>query len=486
MAIPSDTPLTATALATAAVSVALASLVWWRRLVRLEKTRRRIAAIRQLSREVVRAPDAASAATQIGEALRQILDDPGLRAAISLPGDPPGRDAFPRDRLEFPLNPEENQPGFLLVHVSEPEILSDELREALSDLALHAAIALEMREQRRLKEQVARGEQLAASSLLFAAIARELRPVLEGILREARQLKLEKLAEDAGTALDLVERLAVFGGRELARPAVFDLSAMLRDLCEFRQSAWRLMQMDVEAGIAAQPLPVLAPRGLLEEAVLGLIVAAEQCLQGGPSPSLSLSAEARGDQAVVSLSLPASSPPSSAPTDSFSACRSLVEHCGGRLERISTAQELRFELCLPLAKQQPAQQERSRPRAPRRQLTLLLVHPELEAIRALIHALADRGHRVVPATDAVQAIEMAARLRFDAVFASPPQDGLDWADFAARVKHHVAVIGWLAASPRPAPAGFPVLPLHLADGDLEEQLAILEGTAGAQDSSIRS
>ena len=387
--------------------------------------------------------------------------------------------------MEFPLNPEERQSGFLLIHLSRPGPVSDELREALSDVALHAAIALEMREQRRLKEQVARGEQLAASSLLLAAIARQLRPVLENILREARQHGLEGLAGEAAAALGLVERLAAFGRRELARPAIFDVSALMGELCEFRRGAWRLMQVDVDARLAGAPLPVLAPRGLVEEAALGLIVAAEQCLQGAPSPTLSLSTEPRGGEAVAVLSFPASAA-APLPADSVAACRSLVENCGGRLDLIRGAQEFRLELSLPLAQEQPEHPGRQRPCAAARPLTLLLMHPEPEALRPLIHALADRNHRIVPASDALQALDMAARLRFDAVFASPSQQDLDWADFVTRMKQHVPVIGWLAAPSLLAPPGFPSLPLHPAEGGLEEQLGSLEGTPETPDSSIRS
>ncbi len=486
MAFTADTPLTATAAVTAAVSIALASLVWWRRLSRLERMRRRVSAIRALSREAARGPDAASIALTIQESLRRTLRDADLRAVISQPGDGAPAGAGPQNRLEFPLDPEDKLRGFLLIRHSREEGLPEEIHDALSDVALHAGIALEIREQRRLKEQVVRGEQLAASSLLLAGIARELRPLLEGICREARQRNLENLAAEAEAALGLVERLSAFGERELSRPSVFDLSDVLRELGGLRRHAWRLMQLEVRTQLPDRPLPVRAPRGLVEEAALGLIVAAEQVLQSAPSTRLALAAEARGGQAVLSLLLSPSPAVSEPPAASVSACRSLLESCGGRLEWSHAGGQLRFEIVLPLAAQDPPRQSRQQPAAPARQLTLLLVHPEAGALRPLIRALAERNHRVVPAADSLQALEMAARMRFDAVFASPAQPDLEWSEFATRIRPHVPAVGWISTASRPAPPGVLSLPLHPSEGFLEEQLAALEGTARPPHSSINT
>lgn len=486
MAFPADTPLTATAVATAVVSIGLASLVWWRRLARLEKVRRKVAGIRALSREAARAPDAGSIAAKIQESLRRILGDSGLTASISTPGDGAAMNHNPQNRLDFPLDPEGKQKGSLIIRYSREEEFSGEILEALGDLALHAAIAMEMREQRRLKEQVARGEQLAASSLLLAGIARELRPQLEDILREARQLDRQGLASEAESALGLVDRLAAFGQRELARPSVFDLSGMLRELSELRRRAWRLMQIDAQTRFSTHPLPVRAPRGLVEEAALGLIVALEQLHQGAASPRLMLAAEERGGAAVILLSFGAAHTFPAPPADSVSACRSLLESAGGRMEMARGAHELRFEIQLPLERRSLPNESRPRPAAPARQLTLLLVHPDAEALRPLIRALAERSHRVVPAADSLQALEMAARLRFDVVFVSPAQPDMEWADFATRIGRHVPAVGWLSTSSRPAPPGVPVLSLHPAERILEDQLAVLEGTARPPESSMSS
>jgi len=484
MAFPPDSPLTATALATAAVSVGLASLVWWRRLERLNLLRRQVSAIRQLSREIVHAPDPASAAARMEDALRRILRDPALKAALSLPGDGPAAEFRAQKRLEFPLYPDHREKGILLVGSDNELELHPEVREALADLAQHAALALEIREQKHLKDQVARGEQLAAASLLMSGIARELRPLLESMAEEGRRSERESVASEAEAALGLVDRLAALGQRDVARPAVFDLAEAAGELCRFRRHAWRLQQMEVQTRFSGNPLPVRAPRALFEEAVLGLLVAAEQWQQESPAPALEMAAEARGGQAVFSLTAPAPQGSPEMAAEAAAAARGLVESCGGEFEEQRAPGRFRFEMRFRLEQAAPRQDARREHRAPARQLTLLLVHPEAEALRPLICELAERGHRAVPAADAVQALEMAARLRFDAVFASPSIQDLDWPEFAARLKAHAPVTGWLASASRPAPPGVPSLPLQPSSHTLDDLSLAVEGTPGSPAPSI--
>lgn len=477
MALPADTPLTATALATALVSIGLASLVWQRRVARLERLRRQITAIRQVSRQVLRAPDEASAAALMEEELRRILADRSLKVAIGRAGSSAKRAALPPYHLRFSLNPQENQQEFLEIWHSNERGFSPEIREALEDLAQHAATAAEMRSQRAFREQMARTEQLAATGLLLSAIAQDLRGPLEAILRGARERNLESLAPAAETALKLVERLAGHGGRGVARMAVFDLNGLLRRLCEFRERAWHLMQMDVRIEPAARPLTVCAPEAMVEEALLGLIVVAEQSQQGRESPRLRLEAAAADDRAVVRLSWPAAEDALPPPVEEgLAACRNLLRSCGAALEEERAKGHVRLRAEFRLVGEPADARPREPQRAPSRALTLLLVHPQPEALRPLIRALAERHHRVVPAVDAVQALDMAARLRFDAVFAAPAGTDLDWIDFAERMSQHAPVVGWLSSGGRPGPPGVPMLPLTPAGHELDVCLESLEAT----------
>jgi hypothetical protein len=479
MAFPADSPLTATAVATAAVSIGLASLVWQRRLARLERLKRQVAAIRGLSREILRAPDAAAAAAKIEEVLRQILDDRSLKAVLTASADPPRRPEMPPFRLRFPLNAQESQSEFLEIwHSSEPGFPA-EICEALADLAHHAGIAAELRSQRTFREQIARTEQLAATGLLLSAIARDLRQPLESILREAQRLHLEFLAPEAECALRLADRLAEHGGPEMARTTVFDLSDLLRRLCDFRERAWRLMQMEVRLRFEEASLTVRAPRGLVEEALLGLIVVAEQSQQGQEGAWMDLETASRGNSGVISLRYRAGGPVLPAIHDGLEACRSLLRSCGAALEEEHDGETAWLRVVFRLAGEPADETPRPMPRKPARTLTLLLVHPRAGELRPLIRALAERNHRVVPAADAVQALDMAARMRFDAVFAAPAGTDLEWTEFAARMKQHVPAVGWLGSGTRSAPPGMPTLPLAPTDREIDECLLALEATDGA-------
>ncbi|MCX7604486.1 MAG: hypothetical protein N2036_10470 [Bryobacteraceae bacterium] len=479
MALPSDSPLTATAIATAVVSIGLASLVWHRRLARLENLKRQIGAIRGLSREVLRLADAPSAAARIEEQLRTILGDRSLKAALGTPGEPPQRASMPPFHLRFPLNAQENKPEFLDIWHSDESGFSAEILEALADLAHHAGIAAELRSQRQFREQMARTEQMAATGLLLSAIARDLRQPLEAILREARRLNLESLAPEAESALKLVDRLAEHGGPDIARMAVFDLNELLNRLCEFRQRAWHLMQLDVCLRLEESPLTVRAPRGLVEEALLGLIVVAEQSQHGAESARLDVETALREGSGIVTLSYPPHGSVPPAVQEGLEACRNLLRSCGASLEEERVGQEVRLRVVFRLV-HEPAEESPSRaPGRPARPLTLLLVHPRPGDLRALIRALAERNHRVVPAADSIQALDMAARMRFDAVFAAPAGTDLEWTEFAARMKQHAPAVGWLASAARSAPPGILALPLAPADREIDECLAMLEATGEA-------
>ena len=171
MALPADTPLTATALATALVSIGLASLVWQRRVARLERLRRQITAIRQVSRQVLRAPDEASAAALMEEELRRILADRSLKVAIGRAGSSAKRAALPPYHLRFSLNPQENQQEFLEIWHSNERGFSPEIREALEE-----DIQEELAHARRFGERIKELYGVVPGSLEFKAEQSYLQP----------------------------------------------------------------------------------------------------------------------------------------------------------------------------------------------------------------------------------------------------------------------------------------------------------------------
>ena len=71
--------------------------------------------------------------------------------------------------------------------------------------------------------------------------------------------------------------------------------------------------------------------------------------------------------------------------------------------------------------------------------------------RRLVAALAERGHRAIPATNAEQAADLVQRMHFDAVFCSSMLPGLNWLELYRRIRRHVGFFALLADTPDPSP-----------------------------------
>ena len=81
---------------------------------------------------------------------------------------------------------------------------------------------------------------------------------------------------------------------------------------------------------------------------------------------------------------------------------------------------------------------------PGKVLTCLLIEPETTSQRRLLSALAERGHRAVPAASAEQAADLVQRMRFDAVFCSSVLPGLNWLELYRRIRRRTGSFALLA------------------------------------------
>ncbi len=96
-----------------------------------------------------------------------------------------------------------------------------------------------------------------------------------------------------------------------------------------------------------------------------------------------------------------------------------------------------FQIELPCGreKQGPAALETSRNGS--HMTTVLIIEP-LEVVQIqLLSMLAGRGYRVVPVKNSVEGLDLAQRLRFDAVFCSVHAPGLNWVETAEQLKGRV-------------------------------------------------
>ena len=111
--------------------------------------------------------------------------------------------------------------------------------------------------------------------------------------------------------------------------------------------------------------------------------------------------------------------------------RGIVRSHGGEVRLVRMAGgECRLEVELPVAPAQVAAEAG----AGARPFTCLVVEPENAAREHTVTLLTNRGCRVIPAVSAEHGTELVQRLRFDLVFCAIRLPGLNWIEFAERVR----------------------------------------------------
>jgi hypothetical protein len=490
--------INATTLTTAVVSIVMASLVWWRRFGRLTRLRLTVGRIYSLSEEILGANTAPAILSQLEKGLDEILE---LRhAAILLKGaaegeldhaagSPQSLDAARRclatgepvqepASISLPMIAQGQTTGVLQCHSPHPiHLQSDELA-ALKHLANQAAIALQLSDQRLLREQLLRSEKLGAAGQLIASVASELRPHLERTAAAARQQNLPDLAAGSASALETLDRLISFGHPDRARVEPLDLNAVVRQLAEFRAQPWRLQMVETELALSPGQMIILGSRSQLEQALLSLLVHAEQALQQAGQGRLVITTGSHDSRARVTIEFPTVVAPehNNQETWGVAVAQGIVESHGGAFYTLSQARTTRFQIDLPTTESRPEQPNTNLARAPIRPLTLLLVHPTEAALRPLIVLLAARQHRVVPATNAGEAVEFSSRFRFDAVFAAPQLPDGPWSEFVDTVRANTPVCGTLNSPADPATPGIPSLPLPVDELQVDRALEAIAAT----------
>jgi hypothetical protein len=367
------------------------------------------------------------------------------------------------------MHVQRKQVGVLALRSLPGASLQDDELGALHHMANQVAIAIRLLDQRHLRDQLLRSEQLGAAGVLVASIASELRPLLTRILDQAAQHNLTPVSLDAGVALDTLDRLISIGRPEQARVQPFDLNHAVDQLVEFRSRTWRLQMIESNLVLSPATLTVLGARGHIEQAVLNLLVLAEQTQANCEQKRISLETRRHEGKAILSVVFPAAGELD--PRASLAAPRSLIEGQGGEWLQQMRGSEACFEITLPLATSPaPSGRPASQPAASR-PLTLLLAHPTPDTLRTLITALGERGHRAVPTDTAGHALDLVSRLRFDALFASRSLTDLDWPNLATRAEESVSAVGLICAPAEIAPAGIPALHVPVDEPELDRLLA---------------
>jgi signal transduction histidine kinase len=488
---------------TAAVSIAAASAVWWLRVRRLTRLRSVIQNIHTISEQILGAGSSAEIQHRLEAGLGPTLkvtsvglyryDREGRRlehvGANSVPGEGlPVLTGTTTDRVpvvrafeELLVVVNDVRPGSICVpmvvqdsvegvmelgYAGAPRTLDQGEQAALQHLANQAAIALKLLEQRLLREQILRSEKLGAAGQLISGVAQELRTPLEFIMELSAKLlerphdpatrtELESLAAQSARASEVLARLVSFGRGEQTRARPLPVNALLRNLMEFREQTWHILGITATAGYAPEEPMIVGAQGQLEQALLSLLLHAEESLAGAEEKRIELHARQRGNWALIEIDYTAQ-----ARTDSISemmshekdekegwglaVCRGIVEGHGGEIRHRSTASGSRFEVELPLAQAAAEKSGGAASKGPGRPLSFLLAEPEMAQQRQLLTMLSARGHRVVPSSGGTEALDLIQRLKTDVLIASSRLPDMAWVELMERSRRSVGAFVRLA------------------------------------------
>ncbi len=190
--------------------------------------------------------------------------------------------------------PSEPMPSLELERLRDGFIgMVDNLREA------RAAIALQVEEERRmrdevgsLQQQIIRQERLAAIGVLLSGIAHELNNPLQTISGFAELLQRDKdlsgpqhddvaiIKKESVRASAIIRNLSRFSRQESAAPSVVYLRDVVASVVELRHRRFREVNVTLEVDDQAVQ-PVLAVFSELQQVVLNFVINAEQALING-------------------------------------------------------------------------------------------------------------------------------------------------------------------------------------------------------------
>jgi CheY-like chemotaxis protein len=343
----------------------------------------------------------------------------------------------------------------------------DRVRDFTADeqaLAQHLGnqigVAIRLLDQRSVQEQLFRTEKMAAVGRLISGVVNELQTPLASITSLAHNA-LEKahggaaerevtaIAAEAAKAASMVSRLVSYAAAEQAEARPVDIVALLRRLLAFREGDWKATGIRVRDMISRDALPVLGSQGQLEQVFLNLFVHAEQSLASAEQKSITIRTSVLAKRLLVEISF--TSPSELRKPEDMAAVlgvtRSVIAGHGGEVRLIEKSHsDPRFEVELPaLARERGAPtSSNNTPRDPSRRMTALVIEPDEAAQRQLLVLLSAHGFRVVPVTNSDTGLDLAHRMRFDAVFCSLHAPGLNWVELSERM--HSRVGGFILLS----------------------------------------
>jgi len=371
-----------------------------------------------------------------------------------------GAAGAPRSLLFVPMLAQGEVLGILqMEQCDRARVFSRDEQTLTQHLANQIGVAVKLLDQRSVREQLFRTEKLAAVGQLISGIVNDLRTPLAAIgnlaqpdgdrPRRPSPADLASIASEARRAAEMVDRLVGFAGTGPAQIHPVELNGLLRNLIEFREREWKVRGIRTRSLLADEPVTVQGSHGQLEQVFLNLLVHAEQSLSDASEKSIVIRSSVVARRVLVEIGY--SGPKGAA--DPFvpgadeasggaglGVCRSLITGHGGEIRLVQQAAgdpAFQVELpCAPREKLSGPTPDNGRDGA--HTWTALVIEPA-EAIQTQLRGLlSDRGYRVVPVNSSDEGLDLAQRLRFDAIFCSVHAPGLNWVETAEQVKTRVS------------------------------------------------
>ncbi len=296
--------------------------------------------------------------------------------------------------------------------------------------------ALKVQEQREARDHMRRTEQLAMAGQLLSAIANELREPLEEIRQQAELLlerqpdsltsqEVRRMAHRATETADTVNRLIGFARTDRTEVSAFEINALLHGLLQLRDPVYRTRGIEVATQFTREPIYVEGVRAQLEEALLQLLLCAEEA-----GRTVNIQTQSAGGHVLVSIAFG-----NAEGLGELALCRSLLQAHGGELE--TTTEGFRLQLPATAAPQMRVATAMKGDRSGTQHLMVLLIEPDEVSRRKLLTALGEEGHRVVPVASAEEGLDLIRRIRFDLAFCAARLPGLKWMDFFEAARPHL-------------------------------------------------
>jgi len=364
-----------------------------------------------------------------------------------------GGEATPQSLLFVPMLAQGEVLGILQMDQrGRARVFTRDEQTLAQHLANQIGVAVKLMDQRLVREQLFRTEKLAAVGQLISGIVNDLKTPLASIANLAQAggggaEEFRGIATEAQRASEIVKRLVGFAGTGQTETQPVEVNGLLRNLIEFREREWKVRGIRARNLLGDGPMITQGSHGQLEQVFLNLLVHAEQSLSEASEKLITIRTSLVARRILVEIGYTgpktgadpfATGSQEGAGGAGLGVCRSLITSHGGEIRLVQSAADPAFQVELPCAmREKSSDTARENGREASRPLTALVIEP-VQAEQAELQGLLElRGYRVVPVSSSDEGLDLAQRLRFDAIFCSVRAPGLNWVETAEQVRPRV-------------------------------------------------